>query len=348
MGASESQCCRIFPANKDSANRGDGTRNWKGEFASVALVELRKFSDFIKERYLSSGDAFDKMFKIESNDELGTAAHPLETQRVDRKTFEHCCAVAGFTGRAGLVFDVLKDTDDYITRAGLKFRLTLPPTVVIKNWRETTYVSPAAGKDPAFLLPAFDTNETNCDELAKTEDTAETFKKMNRQHSLGSVSTAETCSESPRKLRRFENNEDVEALANTPPLPRKARQSSVEILGPPPAPNSPNVGKLSKIDGPPPAPKPSGKSLKVASDVLGQQPCKSGKVKEEDPTTGTYTEQALKAASVQPLYFSRGNGRKARPMPTPLDVACAFKQARGPYDMDLKFASALKAKFKRG
>jgi len=273
MGASESQCCSIYPAAKkdkipgfasidprvagsETAKRPDGRRT--SQLASLSLTELRTFSDFIKEKYLSSGDAFDKMFKTESNYELGTAAHLLETQRVDRNTFEHRCAVAGFTGTAGIVFDLLKDTDDYITKGGFKFQLTLPPATVIKNWQGTSYVSPAAGQDPALPLSAFAPVEIDSDELAKREDNVETFKKMNRQHSLGSASTVETCSESPRKSRRLENKEDVEAVASTPPLHRKLRKTSVEILKPTP-----------------------------------------------------------------------GNGRKARPTPTPLNVACAFEQARG-------------------
>lgn len=362
MGSSESQCCSIYPATKESKSHAprlaDSAKNRfnpessadggnKSKLASLSLAEFQAFSDFVKDNYLSSGDAFDKMFKIESKSELGTAAHLLETQRVDRKMFEHRCAVAGYKGRAGLIFDLLKHGDDFITRGGFKFRMSLSPTVVIKTCQGTSYESPVAGKDPAFLSATFCTKETNCDELAKTE---EALDKMNRQHSLGSASTAETSSESPRKSNLYPSRK-----SSTPPLPCKSGKTSIENLGPPPATNSRR--KFSKILGPAPASDLSSRKFEEGSDVLGHQPGQSkwevlrsrtssttasdvlghrpGSVTtvKEDPATGACGDYR------QPLYFSTGNGRKARPTPSPLDVACAFKQARGPYDRDLVGAS---------
>jgi hypothetical protein len=87
------------------------------------VKEVQTLRAFLKERYSSAGDAFDKLFDKEHkaaglNDDLYVL---LKTQRVDRQTFEKRFMEAGYPGNAHLIFNLLNDTDEFLTRACFKF-----------------------------------------------------------------------------------------------------------------------------------------------------------------------------------------------------------------------------------
>lgn len=258
MGSSGSQCCSIVSAGKenvvlqgalpknsnrlaqmvnstlDSAEKASG----KGRRMAVprdesSLEELRTFSAFLKEYYLSPGDAFDEMFKNLSSDEFGSM---FKTQRVDRHMFQQRCASAGFKGRAGLVFDLLKDTDEYLTRACFKFRLG------------TSNLSPGLGKTDKDTTWKLATDGQSSSESSKTADARDSLKKTDGHEdeeeckSLGSASTADTSSppkelDTSRKSRRLGDGQDTE-LAVPHQSPRKSRRTG-GMLGPPPAGGTP-------------------------------------------------------------------------------------------------------------
>jgi hypothetical protein len=251
MGSSESQCCSIASAGKENMKIQESTDSARkagrkerrmalkevaSESVSMSIPELRTFSAFVKEHYSSAGDAFDEMFKPEYNrldNEFGAV---FKRQRVDRDVFERSCALAGFTGRAGLVFDLLKDTDDYLTRACFKFRLG------------TSNLSPGLSKAPKGTASKSTDSADSVPSIQQTSKTAvsgEPSKKTDAVRRMDSVSTTDTSSppkDSPRKSRRSEDGANV----SPPQSPRKSRKTGGGVLGPPPASESPR--KSSKDD----------------------------------------------------------------------------------------------------
>jgi len=150
----------------------------------------------VRECYFSTGDAFDEMFTVQKPMDVGGM---VKTQWVDRDMFERCCAQAGFTKNAGLVFDLLKDGDDFLTRPCFMFRMgisreeyleyQLPGYPPLKDSEKPSKLSSDSGKPP------------------KPSGKPETLKKVTCQrqedecNSLSSASTTDTCTpkESPRK-----------------------------------------------------------------------------------------------------------------------------------------------------
>lgn len=175
--------------------RGKGHNAVKA--ASGSLVELDSFGAFIRRRYRSPGDAFDEMFKTESNDEFGRV---YKAQRVDREIFEQRCAAAGFNGRAGLIFDLLKGTDDCIRRSSFKLRLTLSPGLVARTWTGNSSVWPGHGKNVNYSVARFanSAKETDTDRLWKATSYGKLSEKTSSLEdeclSLGSASTTDTSS----------------------------------------------------------------------------------------------------------------------------------------------------------
>eukprot|EP00746_Dinoflagellata_sp_MGD_P166710 gnl/MRDRNA2_/MRDRNA2_96795_c0_seq1.p1 gnl/MRDRNA2_/MRDRNA2_96795_c0~~gnl/MRDRNA2_/MRDRNA2_96795_c0_seq1.p1 ORF type:complete len:265 (+),score=51.58 gnl/MRDRNA2_/MRDRNA2_96795_c0_seq1:72-866(+) len=148
MGATGSQCCTMVTAGPESMLVHKGER--RGRISSnynlkaletkprnstsstcsptASVKEVQILRAFIKEQYSSAGAAFDQLFDRQHktaglNDDFAAL---LKTQRVDRPMFEKCCVDAGYPGNARLLFDLLKDSDDFITRACFKFHFEEP------------------------------------------------------------------------------------------------------------------------------------------------------------------------------------------------------------------------------
>jgi len=89
-------------------------------------VEMQTLCRFIKDHYSSAGAAFDHIFDKQPNDtrlEHESCEAKCKVHRVDQKTFVKCIVAAGYSGNPLLLFELLKDTDEFMTRACFKFRL---------------------------------------------------------------------------------------------------------------------------------------------------------------------------------------------------------------------------------
>jgi len=156
----------------------------------------------VRECYFSTGDAFDEMFTVQKPMDVGGM---VKTQWVDRDMFERCCAQAGFTKNAGLVFDLLKDGDDFLTRPCFMFRMgisreeyQIPGYPPLKDSEKPSNLLSGSGKPPKPSGKSETLKKVTCH---RQEDECSTFDN------LSSASTTDTCTpkESPRKSNSLQD-----------------------------------------------------------------------------------------------------------------------------------------------
>jgi len=232
--ASSSRLSKIDEAEASIARRMLSRRN-AVRVVSVGLPEIQSLCSFIKENYSSAGDAWDEVFRRQPND-AGQALglHDgfdgyFKTQRVNIKTFEKCFVAAGYSGNAQLLFQLLKDTDEFLSRASFKFRLDASQSNVDKHQNGTSNASDR-GEEPSRNL-----DQKSGDEPSKTlqrnsgSSGGGGISSGDECQSLGSASTADT---SPPKekldAKIFDTNESEvpKRVASPDASPRKSRNAS--------------------------------------------------------------------------------------------------------------------------
>jgi len=171
----------------------------------MSLPELRSFKAFVRKHYDLPGDAFDELFKDLKTQSLKQFVN-RDQQFVDRDTFKQRCALAGFKDDAGPVFDLLKDTDAYLTRS----RFTLCLGITREEYLQRQLPKYAYhGHYSKYAT----WRSTGCAQLAdndeplKTSDSSELSKKTkcldDDCQSLSSASTADTPFPSKEPPSRF-------------------------------------------------------------------------------------------------------------------------------------------------